>query len=155
MTRINSKCLQNRRFYGVTTVLPTHVAYCCPEPRICGLFCTCSRSPASPAAAHAPPAATRPLHRRVQPAIPAVRWRLSYAPPVRGALTEDITPRACSLHVQEGRIAGCSTGRQPFGDRRHRGLARRLALGRANDGRIQPEPSRLAHLQTGGAEALR
>src|SRR5215470_1427464 len=102
MTRINSKCLQNRRFYGVTTVLPTHVAYCCPEPRICGLFCTCSRSPASPAAAHAPPAATRPLHRRVQPAIPAVRWRLSYAPPVRGALTEDITPRACSLHVQGG-----------------------------------------------------
>jgi len=30
-------------------------------------------------------AATRPPRRRVQPAIPAVRWWLSYAPPAWGA----------------------------------------------------------------------
>ena len=41
---------------------------------------------ASLAAARVPRAVTRPPRRQMRPAIPAVRWWLSYAPPVRGSL---------------------------------------------------------------------
>src|SRR5262249_33171961 len=53
-------------------------------------------SPPGCCAAPAPRAATTPPCRRVRPAIPEVRWSLSYAPPARGAQTEGsvLTARA-------------------------------------------------------------